>query len=385
MLAVQSILVFLFAGYEYVTLMNFPSLPDSAEPAPFLRTVSIILPVRNQASTVENCVRSLVQLDYRNREIIVVDGQSTDGTTEIISGFQDQIIILQEEPLPSGWVGKNWACHAGVRRAQGDLLLFTDGDSIHSQNSLTRVVDYLEKNNADMVTLAPGTVLKGFWEKLLQPPIFWLIMLLVGGKQVNDDKKLNAIGNGQYMLFRREVYEKIGGHQAVKEKIVEDYALARLAKRAGYRLRFLTGKDAVAVRMYDSLPSIWRGWRKNFYTVSERRMFCKALTRNVLMFVFLFLPFVILGYGISQAIWNPFNLYLLTGGFMAFWLWLGIIILDRSIQVNPVYAILFPIAILIYIGIGIDSTIRGALGLGFQWKGRVYGKPTERELEASIL
>jgi chlorobactene glucosyltransferase len=324
-------------------------------------------------------------LDYRNKEIIVVDGHSADGTREIVGRFHDQIIILEEEPLPSGWVGKNWACHAGVSKAQGELLLFTDGDSIHSRNSLSRVVDYLETNNADVVTLAPGTVLKTFWEKLLQPPIFWLIMLLVGGKQVNDDKKLNAIGNGQYMLFRREVYEKIGGHKAVREKIVEDYALARLAKQAGHRLRFLTGKDAVAVRMYDSISSIWRGWRKNFYTVSEKRMFWKALTRNVLMFVFLFLPFVILAYGISQAIWDPFNPYLLAGGFMAFWLWLGIIVLDRSIGVNPVYGLLFPFAILIYVGIGIDSTVRGALGLGFQWKGRVYGKPIERELESSIL
>lgn len=385
LLIVQSLLIFLFAGYEYLTLMHFPSLPIDSKETVGLVSVSIILPVRNQASTVESCVKSLVELEYPSKEIMVVDGHSTDGTKEILTNFQTQITVIEEDSLPVGWVGKNWACHQGFKKSKGEALLFTDGDSVHARNSLARTVGYLKTNDVDIVTIAPGTVLKSFWEKLLQPPIFWLIMLLVGGKQVNDDKRPNAIGNGQYMLFRREVYERIGGHFAVKDKIVEDYALARLAKQAGYRLRFLTAKDAVAVRMYDSFPSIWKGWRKNFYTVSEKRMFWKAMTRSVLMFIFLFLPFVILAYGILLIPANPLNPYLLAGAFMAFWLWLGIIVLDRSIDISAVYALLFPFAILIYIGIGIDATLRGALGLGFQWKGRVYGKPIERELETSIM
>jgi cellulose synthase/poly-beta-1,6-N-acetylglucosamine synthase-like glycosyltransferase len=208
-------------------------------------------------------------------------------------------------------------------------------------------------------------------------------MILVGGKLVNDDHRQNAIGNGQYMLFRREAYEKIGGHSAVRDKIVEDYTLGRLLKKAGMRLRFVTASDALGVRMYASLGEIWRGWRKNFYTVSEKHMLPRAVTRILLMFTFLVMPFAILGYGILLAPATPLNAYLIAGLFMSGLLWLGIVMLDNSIGVSSLYALMFPLAILVYILIGIDSTVRGSLGYGFSWKGRVYGKPIERQLEPS--
>jgi chlorobactene glucosyltransferase len=381
LLGLQSLIIFLFAGYEYLTLMHFPALPGNLGSPQEPPLVSIILPVRNQASTVRECVMSLVGIEYQNKEIIVVEGGSTDGTREILNGFIPQIAILDEEPLPSGWVGKNWACHLGYKKSRGELLLFTDGDSIHSTDSLTRSVSFLQSEKAAMVTLAPATILRSFWERVLQPPIFLLIMILVGGKLVNDDRRANAIGNGQYMLFQREAYEKVGGHAAVRDKIVEDYSLARLLKKAKMRLRFVTAQDTLGVRMYASLREIWIGWRKNFYTVSQKRMLSIAIARIVLMFTFLVLPFIVLAYGVSLAPSNLLNPYLISGAFMSFLLWLGIMVLDRSIEISLGYALLFPVAILVYIGIGIDSTLRGSLGYGFSWKGRVYGKPIERQLE----
>jgi chlorobactene glucosyltransferase len=378
-------LVFLLAGYEYVTLMNFPSLPSSFGDVGEATKVSIILPVRNQAETVSECVASLVGLDYPEKEIIVVDGNSTDGTRDILKSFDGKIRLLIEEPLPQGWVGKNWACYRGYDEAKGDLLLFTDGDSVHSHDSLTMTVNFLRASKADLVTLAPAAILRTFWEKLLQPPIFWLIMMFVGGKWVNDDNKPRwALGNGQYMLFRREAYEKVGGHYAVRDRISEDYSLGRLIKAQRLKLRMVTASDSLGVRMYSSLPEIWRGWRKNFYSVSGNHPLFRAVYRLGLLFTFLVLPFIVLGYGIYLAPVNPLNIYLLTGAFMAVFLWLGLIILDRSIQVSPLYALLLPVAILVYIGIGIDSTVRGALGLGFSWKGRVYGKPITGQLETGV-
>jgi len=383
LLGVQSLLILLFAGYEYRTLIHFPSLPTQTGAGSNVPPVSIILPVRNQARTVGDCIKSLVGLEYPNKEIIVVDGGSTDGTVELVRTFDQHIAIVHEDPLPAGWVGKNWACHLGYKKSRGELLLFTDGDSVHATDSLARSVNYLQSENADLVTLAPGTILRSFWERLLQPPIFLLIMILVGGKLVNDDNRQNAIGNGQYMLFRREAYDKIGGHNAVRDKIIEDYSLGRLLKRAGMRLRFVTASDALGVRMYASLGEIWRGWRKNFYTVSETHLLPRAVTRIFLMFTFLVLPFAVLGYGILLAAATPLNAYLIAGLFMSGLLWLGIVMLDNSIGVSSLYALLFPLAIIVYIFIGIDSTVRGSLGFGFSWKGRVYGKPIERQLEPS--
>ncbi len=383
LLGTQCVFIFLFAGYEYLTLMHFPSLPKDDQDRPSSPLVSVILPVRNQAKTVDECVKSLVEVEYPNREIIVVDGGSTDGTKELVKHYDGKITLLEEDPLPQGWVGKNWACQLGYERSKGELLLFTDGDSIHSTDSLARAVNYLQTEKADMVTLAPGTILNTFWEKVLQPPIFLLIIILVGGKLVNDDRRGNALGNGQYMLFRREAYEKVGGHAAVRDKILEDLNLAKLVKKAGLKLRFVTAQDVLGVRMYTSLSEIWRGWRKNFYTVSEKYMIWKALTRIILMFTFLVVPFVVLAYGISIAATNLLNPFLLSGAFMSFLLWLGIIILDRSIKLSPLYALLFPVAIMVYIGIGIDSTLRGSLGYGFSWKDRVYGKPIQDQLQSS--
>ena len=368
--------------------MHFPVLPsgppDSSDP-PVQPMVSIILPVRNQAGTLGECIESLTHLDYSNREIIVVEGDSTDGTKEILRKYEAKVRLVQEEPLPPGWVGKNWACHLGYQRAQGQLLLFTDGDSVHSHDSLTRTVGCLESMKADMFTLAPRPILKTFWEKVLQPPIFLLIMLFVGGKWVNDDQRLNALGNGQYMLFRREAYEKIGGHQAVRDRITEDYSLARLLKKAGFKLRVVSAPDAVGVRMYASLGEIWRGWRKNFYAVPESRSTTRSILRLVLMLTLFVLPFVVFGWGMLLALTTtPLNIYLLTGGFMSGLLWLGMIVLDRSIGVGLGYALLLPLAILVYTGIGIDSTIRGVLGLGVTWKGRVYNQSTQPQLQAQI-
>ena len=186
--------------------MHFPILPQ-VQPIPDSSEtplVSIILPVRNQSSTLDDCLNSLVTLDYSNRQIIVVEGSSTDGTKEILEKYDSKIVQVKEDTLPDGWVGKNWACHLGYEKAEGNLLLFTDGDSIHSRDSLSRTVQSLQATQADMLSLAPRPILKTFWEKVMQPPIFLLIMLFVGGKWVNDDRRLNALGNGQYMLFRRE-------------------------------------------------------------------------------------------------------------------------------------------------------------------------------------
>jgi chlorobactene glucosyltransferase len=385
LLTVQSIIVFLLAGYEYVTLMHFPSLPEQTISVANSPMVSIVLPVRNQANTVSDCISSLVELQYDKKEIIVVDGNSTDGTRQILTGFGPKIKVVEEDPLPQGWVGKNWACHLGYKQATGDLLMFTDGDSIHSRDSLTKTSSFLEKTNADLVTLAPSAILHTFWEKLLQPPIFWLIMMFVGGKWVNDDNKPRwALGNGQYMLFKRAAYEKVGGHSAVRDRIAEDYSLGRLIKAQGLRLRMVTASASLGVRMYSSFPEIWRGWRKNFYSVSGNHPLFRAIYRLLLLFTFLVLPFAVFGYGLYLVPIDPLNVYFLSGAFMAFFLWLGLIILDRSIGVNPVYALLLPIAISIYIGIGLDSTVRGALGVGFSWKGRVYGKPITGQLDTTV-
>jgi len=175
------------------------------------------------------------------------------------------------------------------------------------------------------------------------------------------------------MLITREAYEKIGGHDAVRDRIVEDLSMARKLKREGLRLRFLVAQDAFGVRMYSSLREIWIGWRKNFYTVSENHRLLRAIQRFLFLFIFFILPFIILAQGILLATFQPLNPFLLAGGFMCFWLWLGMLIFyKQGARLNPAYGLLLPLAVAVYMAIGVDSTIRGALGKGLSWKGRVY-------------
>jgi len=380
----QAVFVFFFAGYEYLTLWDFPSLPSTVYSNLSFPKVSIVLPVRNQAATLAECMDSLVNIDYPSKEIIVVEGQSSDGTQELLRKYSGLARIIEEDPLPHGWVGKNWACHLGYKQTTGELLLFTDGDSVHSTDSLARTVGYLTSEGADMVTLAPGAILKTFWEKVLQPPIFLLIMLFVGGKWVNDDTRKSSLGNGQYMLLRRSAYEKVGGHEAVRNRIVEDYSLARLLKLAGLRIRIVTAQSTLGVRMYSGFREVWKGWRKNFYEVSDNHKLIRATLRMLLLFFFLVLPFAVLGYGMFLIPRNPFNLYVFAGIFMVGLLWLGVMLFYRAVSVSRLYGLLFPLAVIIYIGIGFDSTVRGALGLGVPWKGRVYGKPVKTTVQSRI-
>ncbi|MCP8304119.1 MAG: glycosyltransferase [archaeon] len=102
-------------------------------------------------------------MGYAKKEIIVVDGNSTDGTGNILEGFQEKIEVLEEENLPEGWVGKNWACSVGYKRSKGEFLLFTDGDTIHSKDSLTLTVNYLLKNQVDMLSLYPKFIMNTFF------------------------------------------------------------------------------------------------------------------------------------------------------------------------------------------------------------------------------
>jgi len=130
LVSLQAVFVFFFAGYEYLTLWDFPSLPSATHSNPSFPKVSIVLPVRNQATTIVECMDSLVNIDYPNKEIIVVEGRSSDGTQDLLRKYLGLIRVIEEDPLPHGWVGKNWACHLGYKQITGELLLFTDGDSI---------------------------------------------------------------------------------------------------------------------------------------------------------------------------------------------------------------------------------------------------------------
>lgn len=231
--------------------------------------VSVIIPARNEEANIERCVCSIAdQRGVRIREIIVVDDQSTDRTPAILEGLKATtpfLRVLRTESLPSGWLGKSYALATGAQTASGDWLLFTDADTEHLPGSLAESLARAEHEHIDLLSLSPGQLTPTWWEKALIPLVYVWLSKTYQFDAVNDPASKSAAANGQYMLIRREVYERIGGHTAVKDAILEDVALAERVKLSGARLLFLPGAEWVHTRMYRTFSEMWRGWTKNLY------------------------------------------------------------------------------------------------------------------------
>jgi glycosyltransferase involved in cell wall biosynthesis len=229
--------------------------------------ISAVVPARNEEAVIAACVQSLAQ-QREILEILVVDDQSTDRTAKIVSELARQdprIRLIHAAQLPAGWVGKNHAVWLGAREARGDWLLFTDADAVHSADSATRAMELATQHNAALVSFSPEQVLGTWYEKSLLPYVYCRLGHKFSFKNVNDPHNEAAAANGQFILVRRDVYEAVGGHASVAGDVLEDVALAKRVKRAGFAIWFGCGKGIVRVRMYRSFGSMWEGWKKNLY------------------------------------------------------------------------------------------------------------------------
>lgn len=232
-------------------------------------SVTVVVPARNEALNIERCVRSLVASRYPDFEVVVVDDRSDDGTARLARGVPagnaTRLHVVDGAPLPEGWLGKPWACWQGAREATGELLLFTDADTVHGPDLLARAVVGLAEEGADLLTVVGAQEMDSFWERLVQPQIFLMMLLRFPDFEriAKNGRWRDAIANGQYLLFPRRAYEAIGGHESVRGEVVEDLRLAQLVKSAGLRLRIRGAESDLATRMYRSLSHLLEGWSKN--------------------------------------------------------------------------------------------------------------------------
>ncbi|HEU5399898.1 MAG TPA: glycosyltransferase family 2 protein [Terriglobales bacterium] len=240
--------------------------------------VSVIVPARNEQDTLERCLRSLVEQEGVPFELLVVDDASTDRTREIITffaGVKECPFIgtnpslagvrafESRTPVPEGWTGKANAIWTAVNHARGEWLLFTDADTFHAKGSLARAVAEAEQYGADLLSYSPRQELGSLPERMLMPVVFSELATQYKPREVCDPTSPVAAANGQYLLIRRDVYNKVGGHAAVAGDLLEDVALAVRVKEAGGKLRFRVGNGEVSARMYRTLDQLVEGWTKN--------------------------------------------------------------------------------------------------------------------------
>ncbi|MGA8530361.1 MAG: glycosyltransferase [Acidobacteriaceae bacterium] len=230
--------------------------------------LSVIIPARNEEDCLGTCVQSLVEQQEEGWklagewEIIVVDDGSTDGTRAIAASFPG-VAVMDAPKLEKGWTGKNNACWAGAQEARGQWLLFTDADTRHETGHLRLAMVEAERHEAGMLSYSPRQVVRGLTQRALMPLIFSDLAVTYTPARVNDPARQVAAANGQFLLVRRDVYDKIGGHAAVRGAILEDVELATLVKRRKLGLRFRYAPEAVSARMYRSFGALVEGWTKN--------------------------------------------------------------------------------------------------------------------------
>jgi len=238
----------------------------ASDPASEQLLVSVIVPARDEQASLGACLQSLLAQEGAMFETIVVDDSSIDRTREIAESFSN-VRVVDADPLPSNWTGKNNAMAAGARQARGQWLLFTDADTVHKPGSLARAVAEAEEHGAALLSYSPEQEVHGFWEKAVMPVIFAELARTYRPREVCNPKSPVAAANGQYLLISREAYEAVGGHASISNNVLEDVALARAVKASGRRLRFRYAADAVRTRMYRGLAQLREGWTKNLATL----------------------------------------------------------------------------------------------------------------------
>ncbi len=207
--------------------------------------ISVIVPAHNEERTIRECLNSVLNQDYPNFELILVDDRSDDLTASIAQELgrgRPNFKIVSVQHLPFGWTGKCHALDVGVRHAEGKWLAFLDADSCLHRAALRECYRLATDNGVNMVTLSPGFVLKTFWEKALQPTFAAMSCILFPLAKVNDPSSPVASANGMFYLINRKAYEEIGGHEEVRGLAVEDIGIGKRIKAAGLGLLFADGR-----------------------------------------------------------------------------------------------------------------------------------------------
>jgi glycosyltransferase involved in cell wall biosynthesis len=229
--------------------------------------VSIVIPARNEETNIGACLKSLIAQEGPAFEIIVVDDSSTDRTSEIARSFEGVRVIsaqsMRTASLEKRPTGKNNAVIAGASLARGKWLLFTDADTIHRTGSLARAIEEAEREAADLLSYSPEQEVVTFAERAVMPVVFAELAAKYPLHKIRQQSSEVVAANGQYILVRRGAYDAVGGHAAVASEILEDVALARRFRNAGFRVYFRYGGDAVRTRMYRSWAQLREGWTKN--------------------------------------------------------------------------------------------------------------------------
>ena len=261
------------------------------EPAPL---VSVLIPARNEEANIESCLKSLQEQDYPNLEILVLDDDSSDNTAGLVeqmAATDNRVQLVRGKRLPRGWAGKPFACYQLAKKAQGSWLLFADADTTHAPHMLRSVIPLAIKYRCSLLSGFPRQLATSLPQKVAIPVLYFIILSwlpLWWLQHCNKPKPSLAIG--QFLLFPREEYWRIGGHSAVKSRILEDVWLGVEVHRHGGRHMAVDLSPVVSCHMYQSIGAMWEGFIKWIYSVAALSS-AALLGLMIAGFIFFLAPF----------------------------------------------------------------------------------------------
>lgn len=371
---IQFLLVVAVVVYLTVNILDLVKVPSVAGPLYASPFISVCVPARNEERDIQDCLRSLLEQNYPQFEVIAVDDNSNDATGAIIASLASEYLRLTHvkgAPLPEGWFGKPHALQQAFQRAKGEYLLFTDADPVFHPTALTSAMYCMQTKNLDVLTLMPGTQFGSFWERAVQPVFFGFIGSLTRFKKVNDKEYPDAMGVGAFIMIKRDVFERIGGYEQVKQEIVEDIALVKCAKKAGASLMVADGKSVFSIRMYHSLKEIWEGWRKNMF-VAMRQSIIRTLYYITVILGFVVTPYLILIYNMMSG--GSFQILALAAFLLTV---ITGTTLCGELRLEKKYVFLFPLGALVMSAVMLNSMIQILFKGRTEWRGRFY-QPSRR-------
>ncbi len=242
-----------------------PPVPPVADVGP--PRVSVLLPTFNEVQRVQPCLEGLLKQASTVREILVIDGNSGDGTDKLVSGVtakDGRVRLISEPPLPNGWIGKVWALQHGMEHASSEWVLNVDADIEPRAGMVAAAVQVAEELNLQAVSFSPCFAGQSAAEQWLQSAL--LLTLVYRGGAVGRDGRAPAhrvMANGQCFLIKRDVLVANGGYAAARTSFCDDVTLARHLARQGVRVGFLDGSRLFSVRSYESLGEMWREWGRS--------------------------------------------------------------------------------------------------------------------------
>jgi len=357
--------------------LGMPSVADVSEPKwnrnPVLPAgnprVSIIVPARDEAETIEQALGTLLALNYDNYEVIAVNDRSTDRTGEIMEKLaaspaaHECLRVVHHRELPAGWLGKTHAMWTASNEATGDWLLFTDADVLFKPDSLRRALAYAESEPADHVVLFPQMIMKRPGEYMMIA--FFQTMFMFGHRpwKVADPSTDDHMGVGAFNLVRRSVYDKVGTYEALRMEVLDDMKLGKVVKKAGFAQRNVFGGDLISIRWAKGAMGIVNNLTKNFFAVLSFQWW-RALISVVGLAFLNFGPFlgVFLAHGWARV---PYAIAL--GSMFA--IYIG---MSRRSAVPVYYFLLHPVSAAQFIYTLMRSMCLTLWNDGIEWRGTKY-------------